>query len=119
MTDKIIVLTTCGSAAESRRIARKLVEGRQAACVNIVSAPVESIYRWKGKVKLAREFLLVIKTKKKEFAGLERAILELHSYDVPEILAMTVTAGSPAYLQWMDESAGTVPVRKARYQRRT
>ena len=53
-TDKIVVLVTCGSAAESRRIARKLVEGKRAACVNILSAPVESIYRWRGKVESAR-----------------------------------------------------------------
>ncbi len=91
MTDRIVVLTTCGSAAESRRIARKLVEGKRAACVNILSAPVESIYRWKGKVESAWEFLLLIKTKRKEFAGLERAIRELHSYDVPEILALPVS----------------------------
>jgi periplasmic divalent cation tolerance protein len=105
MTDKIVVLVTCGSAAEARRIARKLVEGKRAACVNILSAPVESVYRWRGKVESAREFLLVIKTRKREFAGLQRAILELHSYDVPEILALPVAAGSASYLKWIDESA--------------
>jgi periplasmic divalent cation tolerance protein len=117
-TDKIVVLVTCGSAAESRRIARKLVEGKRAACVNILSAPVESIYRWRGKVESAREFLLVIKTKKKEFAGLQRAILELHSYDVPEILALPIAAGSPDYLQWMEESVGLSRSRPEQRRRR-
>lgn len=107
MTDKIVVLATCGSAAEARRIARKLVEGKRAACVNILSAPVGSIYRWRGKVESAREFLLVIKTKRKEFAGLQRAILQLHSYEVPEVLALRVAAGSPGYLNWIDKSMGS------------
>jgi periplasmic divalent cation tolerance protein len=106
MTDKIVVLTTCGSAAEARRIARKLVDGKRAACVNILSAPVESIYRWRGKVESAREFLLVIKTRKRELAGLQRVIRELHSYDVPEILALPIAAGLPSYLQWIEESVG-------------
>ena len=57
MTDKIIVLGTCGSQKEARRLARALVDARVAACVNVVQAPVESIYRWKGKVETAREFL--------------------------------------------------------------
>jgi periplasmic divalent cation tolerance protein len=113
MTDKLVVLVTCGSVAEARRMARKLVEGRRAACVNVVKAPVESVYRWKRKVETAREFLLVIKTRKKEFAALRRAIVELHSYDVPEILALPVAAGSPSYLKWIDELVGTSrPARK-------
>src|SRR5271163_4574051 len=107
MTDRIVVLTTCGSAAEARRIARKLVEERRAACVNVLSVAVESIYRWRGKVESAREFLLLIKTRRKEFAGLERAIQKLHSYEVPEILALPVAAGSKSYLQWIDESIGS------------
>jgi periplasmic divalent cation tolerance protein len=117
MTDKIIVLTTCGSAAEARRIARALVEGKLAACVNVVSEPVESIYRWKGKIESAREFLLLIKTKKKEFSGLRRAILELHSYEVPEILALPVAAGSARYLKWIDDSVGPARSRRARVRR--
>jgi periplasmic divalent cation tolerance protein len=116
MTDKIVVLTTCSSAAEARRIARKLVEANRAACVNILRAPVESIYRWKGKVESSREFLLVIKTRKKEFAGLQRAIREMHSYEVPEIVALPISAGSTSYLQWIDESVGASP-RRARERR--
>jgi periplasmic divalent cation tolerance protein len=107
MSDRIVVLTTCGSAAEARRIARKLVEEKRAACVNILSVAVESIYRWRGKVESGREFLLLIKTKRKEFAGLERSIRKLHSYKVPEVLALPIAAGSKGYLKWIDESVGS------------
>ena len=102
--DKIVVLTTCGSAREVRRIARKLVQTRLAACVNVVRSPVESIYRWKGKVESAKEVLLVIKTSAKKFPQVERTIRELHSYDVPEIIALPVVAGSRDYLAWLNDS---------------
>jgi periplasmic divalent cation tolerance protein len=104
MTDKIIVLVTCGSKNEARRIARALVEARLAACVNVLQAPVESIYRWKGKVETAREFLLVIKTSRKRFAALEAEVRRLHSYDVPEIIALLIECGSQPYLAWIQES---------------
>lgn len=104
MTDKIIVLVTCGSRKEARRIARALVEAKLAACVNLVQAPVESIYRWKGKVETAREYLLVIKSLRKHFAALEKEVRRLHSYDVPEIIAVPIERGSKAYLAWIDES---------------
>jgi len=113
MTDKIVVLTTCGSAAEARKIACRLVEEKRAACVNILRGPVESVYRWRGKVASAREFLLLIKTKRKMFAGLERAIRQLHSYDVPEILALPVSAGSKSYLQWINDSVKSSGPRRA------
>jgi len=99
-----IVLVTCGSRIEARRIARKLVEARLAACVNIVSAPVESIYRWKGKLETAREFLLVIKTAASRLGALEKEIKKLHSYEVPEFLVLSVSAGSADYLKWLGES---------------
>lgn len=99
------VLVTCGSLPEARRIARRVVAARLAACVNIVGAPVESIYRWKGKVEKAREFLLLMKTTAPRLAALEREVQRLHSYDVPEFIALPVTAGSRAYLRWL---AGTV-----------
>jgi len=117
MTDKIVVLTTCSSAAEARRIARKLVEANRAACVNILRASVESVYRWKGKLVSSREFLLVIKTRRKEFAGLQRAIEGMHSYEVPEIVALPVAAGSKSYLRWIDESVGDSRSRRARERR--
>jgi periplasmic divalent cation tolerance protein len=104
MTDKIVVLITCGSRKEARRIAHALVNTRLGACVNLLQAPVESIYRWKDKVETAREFLLVIKTSRKRFATLEAEVRRLHSYDVPEIIALTIERGSQPYLAWIDES---------------
>ena len=101
MTDKIVVLATCGSVREARRIARALVEGGLAACVNIVQGPVESIYRWKGRVESAKERLVIVKTSRRRFAGVERAIRRLHSYQVPEIIALPVARGSRDYLAWM------------------
>lgn len=107
MTDKIVVLVTCGSRQEARKIARALVERRLAACVNQIGAPVRSLYRWKGKMETAEEFLLVIKSTKRRFAGLRAAILDLHSYDVPEIIVLPVVEGSRAYLDWIAESVRT------------
>jgi periplasmic divalent cation tolerance protein len=104
MTDKIVVLATCGSVKEARRIARALVEGGLAACVNIVQGPVESIYRWKGRVESAKERLVIIKTSRRRFAGIEREIRRLHSYQVPEIIALPVAQGSRNYLAWMSAS---------------
>lgn len=104
MTDKIFVLVTCGSRGEARRIGRALVEARLAACANVARAPVESIYRWKGKVESAREFLLAIKTSRRRFAALEAAVRRLHSYDVAEIIALPVVRGSRRYLGWIDQS---------------
>lgn len=101
MTDKIVILSTCGSSDEAERLARKIVEQRLAACVNVVS-PVRSFYRWKGAVEDASEWLLVIKTSRALFDRL-RAQLELgHSYEVPEILALPVVEASANYLSWMD-----------------
>jgi periplasmic divalent cation tolerance protein len=104
MTDKIVVLVTCGSAKEARRIAKAVVAQKLAACVNILDARVESIYRWKGKVESAKEFLLVMKTSRRRLAVLQEKIEELHSYDVPEIIALPIVAGSRRYLGWIDES---------------
>lgn len=103
MADKIVVLITCGSAREAKRIARALVDARLAACGNVLEAPVHSIYRWKRNVETAREFLLAIKTTRPRFAALERTVKRLHSYDVPEIIALPVASGSSDYLAWIDE----------------
>jgi len=105
LTDKCVVLVTCGSAAEAKRIARALVEARLAACVNLLPGAVTSIYRWKGKVESARERLLLIKTSRNRLAKLQAAIGRLHSYDLPEIIALPIVAGSRAYLDWIEESA--------------
>jgi len=104
MTDKLVVLVTCRSAKEAERIARRLVETRLAACGNILRSPVRSIYRWKEKIESAREVLLVIKTSRRRFPALQAAIKRLHSYEVPEIIALPIAAGSRAYLSWLAES---------------
>jgi periplasmic divalent cation tolerance protein len=103
-TGKLVVLVTCGSRAEARKIASAVVDARLAACVNILNAPVESVYRWKGKVESANEFLLVMKTTEARFARLRDAILDAHSYDVPEIIALPIVRGSAKYLDWIAES---------------
>jgi periplasmic divalent cation tolerance protein len=108
MTDKIVVLVTCGSRKEARKIARALVERRLAACVNEIGAAVTSVYRWKGKLETAKEFLLFIKTTKKRLAALREAIRELHSYELPEIIALPIVEGSRAYLDWIGESVGVL-----------
>ena len=99
-----IVMVTCGTITEARRIARRVVSNSLAACVNIVQSPVESVYTWKGKVEKAREYLLMIKTTAKRLAELEREVGRLHSYDVPEFIAFKVTEGSASYLTWLSSS---------------
>ena len=103
MTDKRVVLTTTSSLEEAKKIARVLVERRLAACVNIVPK-IESVYRWEGTIEEAQEYLLIIKTTQKTFEQLRDAILELHSYTVPECIALPVESGITPYLNWIDES---------------
>ena len=103
MTDIRIVLTTAGSQSEARRIAEVLVERKLAACVNIISR-VQSIYRWEGKTQETEEWLLVIKSMKDSFAKLKDAIKELHPYELPECLSLTVEEGSEEYLNWVKDS---------------
>ena len=99
-----IVLVTCGTLAEGRRIARSAVSKRLAACVNIILSPVESFYTWKGNLQKAREYLLVIKTTEKRLAKLEKEVKQLHSYKVPEFIALPILGGSKDYLAWLRES---------------
>ncbi len=99
-----IVLVTCGTLAEGRRIARSAVSKRLAACVNIILSPVESFYTWKGNLEKAREYLLVIKTTEKRLAKLEKEVKQLHSYKVPEFIALPILGGSKDYLAWLGES---------------
>lgn len=106
MTDKLLVLVTCSGAAEARRIARAVVGKRLAPCVNILPGAVTSIYRWKGKVESAQERLLLIKTSRKRLAKLQATVEKLHSYDVPEFIAVPIAEGSSAYLSWIEESVG-------------
>jgi|ERR1700674_777813 len=98
-----VVLVTCGTLAEARRIARVVVTKRLAACVNIVLSPVESVYLWKNKVEKAREILLLIKTTAHLLAGLEREVKRLHSYAIPEFIALPIAAGSREYLSWLGD----------------
>jgi periplasmic divalent cation tolerance protein len=103
MTDKRIVLSTAGSEDEARKIARELVERRLAACVNIIPQ-IESIYRWQGNVESAQEWLLLIKTTAERFAAVRDAIRELHSYELPECIAIKVEDGSAEYLKWIADA---------------
>lgn len=103
MTDQRIVLTTAGSEEEAQKIARHLVEQRAAACVNVVPQ-VASIYRWQGKVEESREWLLIIKTTAAAFGQVREVIADLHSYELPECVCLTIEDGSPAYLEWIAES---------------
>lgn len=97
------MLTTCGNAAEAQRIASALVERRLAACVNALNGAV-STYRWQGRVVQEEETLLVIKTTAERYLALEAAIRELSSYELPEVVAVRVDGGLPAYLDWLAES---------------
>ena len=102
MTDKRIIMTTAGSVDEARRIAETLVDRKLAACVNIVPRVV-SIYRWKGKVEEAEEWLLWVKTAA-PFERVRDAILEMHSYELPECMSISIEDGSPEYLKWLEDS---------------
>jgi len=102
VAETIVVLVTCGSEEEALRIAHSLVEGRLAACVNIIS-PVRSIYRWKGKIWDEKEWTLIIKTQKKRFEELEKKVKSLHSYSVPEIIGLPIVEGASSYLKWLEE----------------
>ena len=99
-----VVLVTCGTLPEARRIARAAAEAKLAACVNVPLKPVESIYRWKGQVEISREYLLIMKSTTRRLAELERMVRSMHSYDVAEFLVLPVVAGSREYLGWVIES---------------
>ena len=100
MTDCIQVLTTAPSQEEAARIARALVEERLAACVQVLG-PIASTYRWQGAIETSQEWLCIVKTAKGLYPEVEQAVRRVHSYQVPEILAVEVTAGSADYLAWL------------------
>ncbi len=113
MTDKIVVLSTCGSIEEAQRLARALVEKRLAACVSLVPG-VRSVYRWsnelgKDGIEEEEEVLLVIKTSRPLFEDLRSEIERLHSYEVPEVIAIQVVDGSERYLAWLDRELAHKP----------
>lgn len=109
--DYLVVLVTCKNRREGQRIARALVEQRLAACVNVLQAPVRSVYRWKSRVESAAEVLLIFKTSRRRFPELEAAVRRLHSYEVPECIALPVVAGSRAYLAWLEDCLRPAPDR--------
>ena len=99
-----VVLVTCETLTEGRHIARSVVSKRLAACVNVILSPADSYYTWKGKLQRTREYLLVIKTTVKRLTELEKEVKRLHSYDVPEFIAMPISAGSSDYISWLQAS---------------
>ena len=101
--EAVVVLVTAGSAAEAEHIGRTLVEERLVACANVVG-PIRSIYRWEGKVEDAGEHLLILKARAADVPAVEARVHGLHSYSVPEVLALPVRAGSAAYLAWLAEA---------------
>ncbi len=105
MTDKIVVLSACESEEEAVRVARHLVEKRVAACVSVVPG-ARSIYHWKGAIEDTAEWLLVIKSRRDLFAALRTELGKMHSYEVPEMLALPVVEGSESYLAWLDRELG-------------
>lgn len=119
MTDKVVVLVTCGTSAEAGRIAQALVQGKLAACVNVLDARVRSTYRWKGKVEASAESLLLVKTSVKLLNAVEAEVKRLHSYELPEVIALPIVAGARDYLKWLGDclrpagrSAGHARVRR-------
>jgi periplasmic divalent cation tolerance protein len=100
MTDVLQVFTTLPTREQAQAVARQLIEERHAACVQVLG-PLESTYRWQGKVEQAEEWLLLVKTTQAAYRALEGALRRLHPYEVPEILATAATAGYPAYLDWV------------------
>jgi periplasmic divalent cation tolerance protein len=103
MADEKLIMSTAGSKDEAARIGRALVEERLAACVNIVG-PIESIYRWQGKVESAQEVLMLIKTTSEKSARAIVRLRELHAYELPEAIQLTIEGGSSEYLRWIGEN---------------
>ncbi|OHB80266.1 MAG: hypothetical protein A2W31_16005 [Planctomycetes bacterium RBG_16_64_10] len=103
MSDPIHIVTTTEHRSDAERIARVLIQRRLAACVQI-SGPITSIYRWQGAVETNQEWRCVAKTDRSKYQQSEQAIRELHPYEVPEIVALPIVAGSQAYLDWLQAS---------------
>ncbi|MDA8078746.1 MAG: divalent-cation tolerance protein CutA [Nitrospiraceae bacterium] len=102
MTDYVVVLITASGEEEAGKIAHALVSGRLAACVNIMKN-IRSIYRWQGKVEDEAEALMIAKTRRSLLADLTARVKELHSYTVPEVIALPILEGSGDYLRWLGE----------------
>jgi periplasmic divalent cation tolerance protein len=104
MTDSahLLVYCTCPNHEEAKKLARLIVSGRLAACVNLVHS-VTSIYAWKGSIAEDNEIILLIKTTRESYTALEQAIINHHPYELPEVIAVGVERGSPEYLGWISE----------------
>ena len=100
-----VIYCTCPDKETAGRIANTLVEERLAACVNLVEG-VTSVYRWEDQCQSDSELLLIIKTRNESFSSLEKRLLKLHPYDVPEIIALPITQGTRGYLDWIDTCVG-------------
>src|ERR1700754_248164 len=103
MTDARIMLTTAGNRDEADKIANTLVKQELAACVNIIG-PMTSVYRWKGKVESAAEFLLIIKTTEDAYEPVKNAVRAMHSYEIPEFIEVCITRGEGKYLSWLEQA---------------
>jgi periplasmic divalent cation tolerance protein len=99
-----VVLVTCATLEEARKIARGVVEKRLAACVNVVTHAVESFYTWEGKLENSSEYLLIMKTREERLEELKKEVLALHSYDTPEFVAVPIVSGAEKYLEWVENS---------------
>ncbi len=103
--DNIVVFITAANEDEASKIARALVEGRLAACVNVIRN-IRSIYSWQGKVEDEAEVLMMAKTRRSLFDALSGKVREIHSYTVPEIIAVPIVQGSADYLNWLKDVTG-------------
>ena len=101
--EAIVVFITTASHEEAERIGRVLVSGRLAACVNIVPA-VTSLFWWEGRIATESEVLMIVKTSRERFADLSAAVSAEHSYSVPEVIALPIVDGAPAYRKWLEEN---------------
>ena len=111
--ETLLVFTTFPNGEQAREIGRTLVTERLAACVNVLTAPVESIYTWQGQREETAETLTFIKTTRACYPALETRLRALHPYDVPEIIAVPLAAGLPDYVRWVGESCTTDPEKPA------
>ncbi len=102
MDEKILVLITAGSEEEAEKIAKGLLDERLVACVNLIGG-IRSLYRWKGEVCDDRETLLMCKTERRLFARLSKKVKSIHSYEVPEIIALSLVEGWLPYLSWIEQ----------------
>jgi periplasmic divalent cation tolerance protein len=103
MTDKIVILSTCATEEEGKRLASLLVEARVAACVNVIPR-MRSFYRWKGAVESAEECLLIIKSSRELFDALRTEMEKNHSYEIPELIVLPIVDGASNYMTWLEAS---------------